>query len=92
MNPFGQFITVGNVFSIDLDRFVSASITPSGPFSPKGFTLTIRLRGSGYLRFLKYSNYPIFYESSQDASKDMKMLVDAANKWKNVKQQQQQKK
>lgn len=90
MTQSGQFITVGNVYSIDLDRFVSASVTPSSILSPSGFNLTIRIRGSGFLRFMKYSNYRVFYETTQEASKDLKMLVDAANKWKNTKQQQLQ--
>jgi len=83
----GQFITVGNTYSIDLDRFVSASVLPSSMFIPNGYSLNIRIRGSGFLRLLKYSNYRVCYDTAQDAAKDLKMLVEAANKWKNVKQQ-----
>jgi len=84
-----QYITIGNVYSIDLERFVSASITPSGTFTPNGYNLTVRLRGSGFLRILKYSYYRVFYDTAAEATKDLKMLVDAANKWKNSKHQQQ---
>jgi hypothetical protein len=82
-----QFITVGNVYSIDLDRFVSASMSPVGT-EHETYALTIRLKGSGFLRFLKYSHYRIIYKTCDEATKDMKMLVDAANRWQSMKMQQ----
>lgn len=77
-----QYIMVGNCYTIDLDRFVSASVEPGGVFSnDNDCLLVIRLRGSGFLRFLKYSYYRINYKSSQEAVKDMKTLMDAVNRW-----------
>jgi len=85
-----QFITVGNVYSIDLDRFVSALVQPAGMFGKRPGTdeslLVIRLKGSGFLKYLKYSYYRIYYKTSVEAIKDMKIVIDAANKWQNAKQ------
>lgn len=77
-----QFTTIGNVYSIDLDRFVSAWVQELGK---KGAMLIVRQRGSGFLRFLKYSNYRVLYAKISEAQKDMEHLLDAANKWKTSK-------
>lgn len=84
-----QFIMIGNCYTIDLDRFVSASIQPSSwsILNPDSdYILVIRLKGSGFLRFMKYSYYRISYKTSQDAVKDMKTLMDAVNRWQISKQ------
>lgn len=76
-----QFTTIGNVYSIDLDRFVSASIVPTKFGKSKQYMLVVRLRGSGFLRFIKYSYYRVLYNQVEEVQKDMKLLLDSANQW-----------
>jgi hypothetical protein len=66
--------------SIDLDRFISASLR--GDDTWENYCLTVRLRGSGYLRFFKDTYIEVYIIGKEKAQKDYDRLIEAANNWK----------
>lgn len=67
--------------SIDLDRFISANLT-GGSDTWDNYCLTVRLRGSGYLRFIKDTYIEVYIIGQEKAQKDYDRLIEAANNWK----------
>lgn len=77
--PGDQYIVIGGVYSINLDRYIDVLTYPSG----SNIILQVRMRGSGWLRYLKDSYYRVAWPKEREAEVTAELLrvIEAANRW-----------
>lgn len=64
--------------SIDLERFVSAKIVK---VNTTNCMIVVRLRGSGWLKYIKDSQIEVYYFNEEGAREDYDLLMENVNKW-----------